>query len=197
MIRVGQLSLVVAAAALWVASRMTWVQITSFDGLGHPRTADLNGASWSTALLPLALLVLAAAAAALALRGWPLRVLAVLVAAASAAMGYLAISVWVVDDVAVRAARLAEVPVADLLGAERHFAGASLTLVAALLSLLGAVLLMRSAARGRDDVARYRRRSAGPAEQPAGELSERMIWDALDEGADPTVDPVNRDSKGR
>ena len=62
---------------------------------------------WSTALVPLALLLLAAAVAALAVRGWPLRLLAVLVAAASAGMAYLAISLWVIRDVAVRGADLA------------------------------------------------------------------------------------------
>ena len=194
MIRVGQLALVVAAGALWGASRMTWVQITTFDGLGHPQTAALT---WSTALIPLSLVVLAAAGAALAVRGWPLRVLALLVAVASAAMAYLAISLWVVEDVAVRAARLAEVPIAELLGTERHFAGASLALAAALLSLLGAVLLMRSAAKGRAETARYRRGPAVAADQPSDAMSERMMWDALDEGADPTADRVNPDSKGR
>ncbi len=197
MIRVGQLALALAAGALWVASRMTWVQITSFDGLGHPKTVELNGATWSTALIPLALVVLAAAAAALAVRGWPLRVLAVLVAVASAAMGYLAVSLWVVSDVAVRASRLAETPVADLLGTERHFGGALVTLVAAVLSVLGAVLLMRSAARGGEDAARYQRRAAASPDQPQEAMSERMIWDALDEGADPTEDPANPDNKGR
>lgn len=193
MIRVAQLLLVVAAAALWVASRLTWVQISSFDGLGHPKTADLSGSTWSTALIPLALLVAAAAVAALAVRGWPLRVLALLVAAASAGMGYLAISLWVVVDVAVRAANLAEVPVADLLDTQRHYGGATVTLVAALLSLLGAVLLMRSATRGRTDAARYSRRPATKTEEPAAAMSERMLWDALDEGQDPT----NPDNKGR
>ena len=57
-------------------------------------------------------------------RGWPLRLLALLVAAASAAVGYLAISLWVVPDVAVRAADLAGVPVAFLVGTERQYAGA-------------------------------------------------------------------------
>ena len=99
-IRVAQLVLVLAAAALWVASRMTWVEVTSFDGLGQPRTTTLSGGTWSTALMPLALLLLAAAVAALAVRGWPLRVLAVLVAMTSAGMGYLAISLWVIRDVA-------------------------------------------------------------------------------------------------
>lgn len=193
MIRIAQLLLLLAAAGLWAASRLTWVQITSFDGLGHPKTADLSGATWSTALIPLALLVAAAAVAALAVRGWPLRLLALLVAAASAGMGYLAISMWVVVDVAVRAARLADVPVADLLGTQRHYAGAVVTLVAAVLSLLGAVLLMRAAAGRRTETARYTRRPAVVADEPVAAMSERMIWDALDEGRDPT----NPDNKGR
>ncbi|MGE0215800.1 TIGR02234 family membrane protein [Mycolicibacterium sp.] len=193
MIRVAQLLLMLAAAGLWASSRLTWVQVESFDGLGQPETADLNGATWSTALIPLALLLAAAAVAALAVRGWPLRLLAVLVAAASAGMGYLAISLWVVADVGVRASRLAEAPVADLLGTERHYGGAVVTLLAAVASLLGAVLLMRSAAGRRGDTTRYSRRRAPEPSEPAAALSERMIWDALDEGRDPT-DP---DNKGR
>ncbi|OAN31421.1 TIGR02234 family membrane protein [Mycolicibacterium iranicum] len=197
MIRAAQLLLALAAAGLWGASRFTWVQISSFDGLGQPKAAALSGATWSTALVPLALLVLAAAVAALAVRGWPLRVLALLVAAASAGMGYLAISLWVVEDVAVRAARLAEVPVADLIDTQRYYVGAVVTLVAAALSLLGAVLLVRSAAHGRAEGTRYTRRPAVVADAPAASMSERMIWDALDEGSDPTQDPVNPDNKGR
>lgn len=197
MIRAAQLLLVLAAAGLWGASRLTWVKISSFDGLGQPKTADLSGATWSTALIPLALLVLAAAVAALAVRGWPLRVLALLVAVASAGMGYLAISLWVVVDVAARAARLAEVPVADLIDTQRYYVGAVITLGAAALSLIGAVLLVRSAARGRAEATRYTRRPAVEADTPAAAMSERMIWDALDEGSDPTQDPTSPDNKGR
>lgn len=197
MIRVAQLVLVLAAAGLWVSSRLTWVQVSSFDGLGHPKTADLSGAAWSTALIPLALLAAAAAVAALAVRGWPLRVLALLVAAASAGMGYLAISLWVVVDVAVRAAHLAEVPVADILGTQRHYGGAVVALIAAVLSLAGSVLLIRSATGGRSDAARYTRRTAAEPEDPAAVMSERMIWDALDEGSDPTQGPTSPDNKGR
>src|SRR5437588_3759467 len=89
---IAQLLLVVAAGALWVASRLPWVVIRSFDGLGPPKQVAVSGGSWSTALLPLALLMLATAVAALAVRGWPLRVLAVLLAAASLVVGYLGIS---------------------------------------------------------------------------------------------------------
>jgi uncharacterized membrane protein (TIGR02234 family) len=191
-IRIAQLGLVLAAAALWVASRMTWVDVTSFDGLGQPRTVALSGASWSTALVPLAVLLLAAAVAALAVRGWPLRALAVLAAIASAGMAYLAISLWVTRDVGVRASHLAEAPVADLVGTQRHYAGAVVTVAAAVVTLVCAALLLRSASKETSRAARYARRTAVPADRTDDAMSERQLWDALDEGRDPT-DP----DKGR
>ena len=197
MIRIAQLGLLLAAAGLWAASRLTWLEVTSFDGLGQPRTVALSGGTWSTALVPLAVLLLAAAVAALAVRGWPLRLLSMLVAAASAGAAYLAISLWVVKDVAVRASNLAEAPVADIVGTQRHHAGAVVTAVAAAATLLSAVLLMRSAATERSGAARYSRRPAEPAVEPGAAMSERAIWDALDEGADPTVDRGDPDNKGR
>lgn len=194
MIRVAQLALVVAAAMLWVASRMTWVEVTSFDGLGQPKTVSLSGASWSTPLVPLAVLLLAAAVAALAVRGWLLRVLALLVAATSAALAYLAISLWMVKrEVDVRASNLADKPVADLIGTQRHYQGAVLTAVTAVIALVGAVLLIRSAATDKNGAARYARRTTPQTDEPGAVMSERMLWDALDEGRDPT----NPDNKGR
>ncbi len=193
MIRAAQLLLLLAAGGLWAASRVTWVDVTSFDGLGQPKTATLSGGSWSSALVPLAVLLAAAAIAALAVRGWPLRLLAVLVAASSAGMGYLAITLWVIRDVAARAAHLARVPVADLVDTQRHYAGAVITVVAAALTLFAAVLLMRAAASERTGAARYARRSAVTGDEPGTAMSERTLWDALDDGHDPT-DP---DNKGR
>jgi uncharacterized membrane protein (TIGR02234 family) len=203
MTRIAQLLLVLSAAALWVASRFTWVDVQSFDGLGLPKTSALNGAAWSTALIPLALVLLAAAVAVLAVRGWLLRLLAVLVAAASAGMAYLAISLWIIKDVAPRAADLAEVPIVDLTGTHRYFTGAVITLVAAVCALAGAVLLMRAArsssgapaatAKYAAPAARREAAQAKAGESAEDSMSERMIWDALDEGHDPT----NPDTKGR
>ena len=110
-IRIAQALLVAAAAGLWAASRLTWVDLRTFDGLGPPKLIALSGAAWSSALVPLALVLLVTAVAALAVRGWPLRILGMLVAIASLATGYLAISLLVIPDVAVRAADLAHVPV--------------------------------------------------------------------------------------
>jgi len=197
MTRVAQLLLVLAALALWVGSRMTWVVVSSFDGLGQPKTATLSGAAWSTALVPLALLVLAAAVAALAVRGWPLRLLAMLLAAASAGMGYLGIGLWVIRDVAVRAAELAQVPVVALVGTQRQHWGAVLVLVAAGFTLAGAVMLLRAASTARSDAGKYvapaARRVAVQQDEMGDGMSERMIWDALDEGRDPT----SPDNEGR
>src|SRR5271167_3424605 len=142
-IRIAQALLVVAAAGLWAASRLTWVELRTFDGLGPPKLITLSGAAWSAALLPLALLLLATAVAALAVRGWALRMLAVLVAVASLATGYLAISLLVIPDVAPRGAELARVPVLELVGSQRHHPGPVITLATAACTLVGAVLLMR------------------------------------------------------
>ncbi len=167
MIGIAQLLLVVAAGALWMAARLPWVVIGSFDELGPPKEVTLTGASWSTALLPLALLMLAAAVAALAVRGWPLRALAVLLAAASFAVGYLGISLWVVPDVAARGADLAHVPVVTLVGSARHYWGAVAAVLAAVCALLAAVFLM-SSARFAGRLARTWRDMRRPA--PAGRL---------------------------
>jgi uncharacterized membrane protein (TIGR02234 family) len=189
-LRIGQLLLVLAAAALWGASRMVWVEVQSSDGLGQPQNTALTGGSWSTALVPLAIMLLAAVLKAGIGPTWQLRLLAAIVAVMSAVMGYLAISLWVIPDVAARAAHLAEVPVADLVGTQRHYWGAVLVLVAAVMTLVGAVLLLRSPPKDRSDGGKYdapaRRREAARRRAPSTDLSERMIWDALDEGRDPT-----------
>jgi len=211
MIGIAQLLLVVAAAALWVASRLPWVVVRSFDGLGPPKSVTLSGASWSTALLPLAVLQLATAVAALAVRGWALRTLAALLALASFAVGYLGVSLWAIPDVAVRGADLAHIPLVTLVGSERHYWGAVAAVIAAVCTLIAAVLLMRSASivgPAREHTTKYASRGArrsiarrGGADTPSQDLSERMIWDALDEGYDPTRDRTDRpresDTEGR
>lgn len=217
MTRIAQAALVVAAGALWVASRLPWVVIRSFDGLGPPREVTLSGGAWSTALLPLAILLLAGAVAVIAVRGWLLRALAGLLAVVSLAVGYLGIGLWALPDVALRGAELAHVSMLTLVGSERRYAGAGVTVAAAAFALIAAVLLMRSASDAgaarsgatkyvtpatRRSIARRDDAGGGTLERPQRpEMSERMIWDALDEGRDPTHDPTDRpggsDTEGR
>ncbi len=91
MIRIGQLLLVVSAAALWLASRMTWVEVSSFSGLGLPKTTALSGAQWSAMLVPLAVILAAAVLKSSLGPTWQLRLLAVIVGGVGAVTGYLAI----------------------------------------------------------------------------------------------------------
>ncbi|WP_156689576.1 TIGR02234 family membrane protein [Mycobacterium sp. Marseille-P9652] len=216
-ILIAQVLLLVAAVALWAASRLPWVEIRSFDGLGPPKDVTLSGAAWSTALVPLAVLMLAAAVAALAVRGWRLRALAGLLAVVGLAVGYLGVSLWVLPDVAVRGADLARVPLMTVVGSDRHHWGAGIAVAAAACCVAAAVLLMRSASalgsdRSRVDkyAAPATRRSNALREGADGaileepttpKMSERMIWDALDEGRDPTEPPCGqdpaRDTEGR
>lgn len=190
MIRIAQGLLVIAAAGLWVASRMTWVEVRTFDGLGPPRTSGVAGGDWSNALLPIAVLLLAAAVAGLAVRGWLLRGLAILVALVTLALGYLGVSLIVTPDIGARGAELAGVSVISLVGSDRHYGGAIVTLASAAMALLAAVLLMRSAGAGGRAGGRYTtpaaRRAAGLDADAGTGVSERGMWDALDEGRDPT-----------
>ena len=202
-IRVAQALLVFSAAGLWAASRLTWVELKTFDGLGPPKLVTLSGAGWSSGLIPLALLLLATALAALAVRSWALRLLAVLLALASLATGYLAISTLEMTDVAARAADLAHVPLLQLVGSTRHYPGPVTTLVAAAGTLIAAVLLMRAAASAGRTATKYlapaARRSAARRDQETP--SERTMWDELDEGRDPTDPardpPPEPDTEGR
>jgi uncharacterized membrane protein (TIGR02234 family) len=197
-IRAAQLLLVLAAIGLWLASRLPWVVLRSFDGLGQPRTTTLSGGTWSSALVPFAVLLLAATVAALAVRGWLLRGLAVLVALVSAGAGYLAITLWTIPDVAVRAAALVDLPVAWLVGSSRQYWGAAITLAAAVITLVAAVLLIRAAVKGSSRAEKYaspsQRRAVAVEGDSSATISERMMWDALDEGDDPTR---NSASEGR
>ena len=187
MIRIAQLLLIVSALGLWVASRLPWVSVGSSDGLGQPTTAVLKGAAWSSALLPLAVLLLAAALAGLAVRGWLLRVVALLVAMVCLLLGYLGVSLMVMPDVAPRAAELAGVPVMNLVASQRHLAGAVVTLVAAAGALVGAALMMRAATTESRQATKYAA-SAVLRERGGDEaMTGRGMWDALDEGLDPTA----------
>jgi uncharacterized membrane protein (TIGR02234 family) len=202
-IRAAQVLLIVSAAGLWAASRLTWVELQTFDGLGPPKVVTLSGSGWSSALLPLALLLLATALATLAVRRWALRLVAVLLALASLATGYLAISTMELRDLAARGAELAHVPLLELVGSKRHYPGPVITLVAAGGTLIAAVLLMRAAASAGRMATKYlapaARRSAARRDQETP--SERTMWDELDEGRDPTDPahdpPPEPDTEGR
>ncbi|WP_459550180.1 TIGR02234 family membrane protein [Nocardia sp. X0981] len=188
--------LAVGAAALWGSSRLTWVTVISADGLTEPRTDALNGGVWFGALTPLALVLLAAVAAVLATRGWVRRLVGVLVALIAAVSAVPALALLTGSGATEqRAADLAELPgraqVTELVTANGP---AALTLAGALAAFGAGLLLARMPAEARQLSGKYdnpatRKAAATQAvrEPTGGPLPERVLWDALDAGADPTA----------
>ncbi|WP_037141946.1 TIGR02234 family membrane protein [Rhodococcoides fascians] len=199
-------AMLVGALCLWGSSRMTWVHVISSDGLGEDRATDLLGSTWAAASTPLALALVAAVAASFAVRGWASRVLAVLVGLVAVGAGIPALQALVSDVSEARAADLAELPGrADVVGAEAFTLPAVVALVGALCAALAAVMLLRkptarkvlsskydAPAARREEVARRASAAASSATDRAAsndegeDLTERMLWDALDAGEDPT-----------
>ncbi|NKY58645.1 TIGR02234 family membrane protein [Nocardia flavorosea] len=188
--------LALGAAALWGSSRLTWVTVTSADGLTEPRTDDLNGGVWFGALTPLALVLLAAIAAVLATRGWMRRLVGVVVALIAAVTAVPALALLTgAGATEQRAAELAGLPgraqVQELVTSSGP---AALTLCGALAAFGAGLLLARMPAgteqlSGKYDNPATRKAAATQAVQQRGSgdvLPERVLWDALDAGADPT-----------
>jgi uncharacterized membrane protein (TIGR02234 family) len=193
---IAVLLLAVAAVCLWGASRMTWVEVTSSDGLGEERTSVLVGGTWAAALTPLALTLVAAIAASFAVKGWALRVLGVLVAVVAVAAAVPAMGLLVSGASDDEAARLAELPGrADVQSVSVHAGPAVLVLVGALAALASAVELIRrprvrAGLSSKYDSPGARRDAAkkAGADSAEGPVTQRMLWDALDAGEDPTVE---------
>ncbi|MCH5641502.1 MULTISPECIES: TIGR02234 family membrane protein [unclassified Gordonia (in: high G+C Gram-positive bacteria)] len=243
------LLLVAAALAFWAASRMTWATASAEDGLAPQRDFVVKGADWSPWLTPLALVMLAAIAAAFSLRGWALRVLAIVIAAGGVLAAFPALSLIVNGADAIYAAKAGGIPdkYRILLVTTNSWAGA-VVLVGTVCSVAAAVALLRvvngsamsskyqTPAARRDELERkifadYEKRkdheNRTDAETPSGPsgnaatsdadatkpdvqtkpddatkpdvqtksddpnphgapANERMMWDALDTGIDPT-----------
>ncbi len=188
-----------AAIALWGSSRMTWVQVTSSDGKTLARTTDLDGGTWAAAMTPLALTLLAAVAASFAVRGWALRVVGLLVGLVGIGVAVPAIELLVSGADAGRAADLAELSShLEEVSAEASVLPPLLALAGSVAALAAGVLLMRKPKARAGLSSKYdnpaaRREAAaklgqGSKDAPDEPVTQRMLWDALDAGEDPTLD---------
>ncbi|MBE7160210.1 MAG: TIGR02234 family membrane protein [Williamsia herbipolensis] len=216
-VRTAAVLLVLAAAALWGASRLPWATLTAQDGLSPARDFTVHGSDWSPWLTPVAIVLVAAVAATVALKGWALRLTALVVAVIGIVSVLPVISLLTGDDPGAYAARSI-----DLAG-RYQVASVDTRPWVAIVVVLGAVLAVSAAtvllrvARGATSMSsRYRSPAARRAEleetvfaeraaaerqdpsatttgdapaDPSEQVTERMLWDALDTGADPT-DPA-------
>jgi uncharacterized membrane protein (TIGR02234 family) len=182
--------LLAAAAVLWGASRATWVSQV-VEGIPAPRTITADGATAEPILVPWALLCLAAVGGLLATSGWGRRVVGALVAVA----GLWAVlrGVAGLADPASEALPVGMRPGDRPLPAEAVLAGPSLGVLGGVLMLGAGLLAARFAAVLPRLGARYdapTRAGAGAAEVRATPVDpDRTLWEALDEGHDPTGDP--------
>jgi uncharacterized membrane protein (TIGR02234 family) len=172
------LLLLLGAGGLYLSSRLTWAQTVTRSPLHGVVTTDVAGSEDSPALVPLALLALAAIAAALAIGGWPRRVLGGLVVLAGLAAAY----VGVADLGGVFGAHPNGYPTSQALFA--HL----LPIVAGVLMVAGGVVIIRAATTMPRLGASYQAPGAAKrAPDPDAEL-----WQALSAGNDPT-DPTAND----
>jgi len=194
--RLTVLALVLAAGALWAASRLTWVQVRTVDDLRGVRLSTLTGETWTAELAPLALAVLAAVSATLALRGLALRVLAVVLVVVGLAAAVPGVQLLIGGASTERAAGLVTPPaLAEHASTTTSAGGPALALLGALLTLVAAGFLLRSPRTSRGLSSRYQSPAVLKDEAveavdfaPDENVSERLLWDALDAGRDPTAE---------
>ncbi|KQR97781.1 hypothetical protein ASG12_11945 [Williamsia sp. Leaf354] len=207
--------LAAAAAALWAASRLTWASLTTSDGLGPERGFTVHGSDWSPWLTPVAIVLVAAIAAAVSLRGWALRITALIVALIGILGVLPAISLLTGNNPGAYAAKAVDVPGRyQVVSVETHDQAAIVVFIGGVIAVAAAVVLLRGARGAAPMSSKYRSpaarraeleekvfadrdRTADPAATPGtqapaasdgspDDLTERMLWDALDNGADPT-----------
>lgn len=220
-----------AAIAFWSASRMTWAELIGADGLAPPRTFTVKGSDWTPLLTPLALVLLAGIAAAASLRGWALRLTAIIVAAV-AVLGLLpALTLLTGDDHTSYAADVIDLPNRyQAVQVDTSMLPGLIVVLGTAFAVLGAVVMLQIASRDAPMSSKYKSPAARRAEleeqvfaqraadakaasaatgadnppvtgatatptvgdQPDTGNNERLLWDALDTGDDPTIGPADR-----
>ncbi|WP_288816042.1 TIGR02234 family membrane protein [uncultured Gordonia sp.] len=232
---VAALLMAAAAAAFWGASRLTWATVSAEDGLSPQRAFEVNGGDWSPWLTPLALVYLAGILAALSVRGWALRVVAILVAVGGLLAAFPAISLITGGTDSAYAAEAGSIPDRYIVLFVDTNPLAAVVVLAGTVCAVGAAVMLLRVAKGatrsskyttpaarREEIeteifADYERRKAAeqneaavaepgaarsdsakpgtsgraddpdPAAEPTPPgANERMMWDALDTGIDPT-----------
>ena len=191
--------LAVAAGCVWASSKMTWVQVTSEDGLGEARTEAIDGSGWAAASVPLAVVLIAAIAAVFAVPGrWAL-LGGVVVAAVGLGAAVPGVLMLLAGADSTQAGRIAELPArATVTGAETAVLPPLLAVIGGALAVVSAVVwaMRPSGLSAKYDAPAARRRNGAsstwrPADDETAQDStttQRSMWDALDAGIDPTAD---------
>jgi hypothetical protein len=171
------LVLVIAAAMLWAASAVTWAQQRFRTPFSGDVTFTATGATVRPELVPVALVTLAAIAAVLATGRWSRRVLGAVLCLAGAFLVWRAVGLPVAG--VYPGVPPGSTPIA---GPSANPVGPILMVVAALALAGAGFLLVRYAHRMPEMGGKY----AAPGEKRTSKDPHKRLWDALDEGEDPT-----------
>ncbi|WP_216208274.1 Trp biosynthesis-associated membrane protein [Amycolatopsis aidingensis] len=166
--------LLLGAAALWGASRLTWFAEHRAAGVRGTVLHTETGAQAAGALVPLAVLALAGVAGMVATGGWPRRVLGGALVLAGLAACWVAVNGLRTDGYpdGVPGAEIAEI-----------YAGHGLAACGGLLVVVAGVLGLRGATRMPRMGAKY----SAPAAKRSAVEHDYDLWDALSDGRDPTA----------
>jgi uncharacterized membrane protein (TIGR02234 family) len=207
-LRVPVVLLLVAAALLWIASRMVWLDVVAFNDQSGEARRSLTGGQWQPALVPLAVGAVAAVAAVALVRGTGARAVGAVVTVLGLATGALLFSaVGDVDTARVHSSITSEeelgrtnagpgatdasaVPEwSEITEVSARSPGPALTGAGALALITAGVVPMLWPARRvqRDDryVTPAARRGAAESGEAAPDTG-RDLWQELDDGRDPT-----------
>lgn len=203
--------LLLAAAGLWAASQLTWATVLTYDRLGPPQEWTVKGMTWSPLLVAVPAVMLAGAIVQFALRGWAVRAVAILLALLAVLVAIPAFSLLTDGEDNMYIARMVDLPGrAMVAGIPVHTAPGYLVLASVVLAVVGAFAMLRTAsgpgmsskytspAARRAELERkvFADRERAAAQAAAGQTptasetgsNERLLWDSLDEGIDPTDD---------
>lgn len=185
----------VAAIAVWSSTRLTWVSYVEDDGLTRATDGTMDGAQWHAALAPLALVLIAGVAAMFAVRGFAVRVVGLVLIAVGLMVAVPVISGLTGDDRADRVHRILDkAGRVEILQVDTAVGPAVLALFGALAACVAGLVLMfgragRAGLSGAYETPAARKDRAAEALDDDGALDQRLMWDALDGGMDPTAEP--------
>lgn len=162
--------LLLGAAALWGASRLTWFVTERDAGVRGVVLDEATGAQRAVALVPLAVLAVAGVAGLIATAGWARRVLGGVLGLAGLAACWVAVDGLHLSDYPEGA------PVAEIL------TGRGLAAAGGLLVVAGGVLGLRMSSR----VPRLGGKYSAPTKKPVARDPDTELWQALSDGEDPT-----------
>ncbi|MGD7000942.1 TIGR02234 family membrane protein [Corynebacterium halotolerans] len=204
--RIAALLLGIGAAVLWAGSRATWLSVEAYDDKSGTVQENLVGATWSTEVTAVTLLLAAACIAGFALRRVGRRAVGVVGALAAVGASWSPLNLLMGEPEGERvrtlltsglASQRESDPVAlsewaQVVDVQINYPGPVIAIIGCALALFGGVLLATRPGPDSAKLNKYERKKNREArivdDLQSTPDSGRVMWDALDADIDPTDD---------